>query len=184
MNMVVRLLQWHTPTFVKKWALHDLFVATAAAFGCTAPALNGRSYRECLRLYAQFTQSQVEAMIRDGRDLAAVKERLYANAFQLGQKYARLLRIRNQAAMRVIGRLLYAILDIDFQSNAQGEVVIRRCYFSRFYTGPICQVMSAMDRGLFAGLSDGGQLRFAARITEGSPCCLAHFTLLAAGSMR
>jgi hypothetical protein len=161
----------------KKWALHDLFMATAAAFGCAAPAHQGLSYRECLHLYAQFTQSQVDAVIGDGRDLAAVEQRLYENALQLGEKYARLLHIRSQAEMMVIGRLLYAMLEIDFRSNTQGEVVIRRCYFSQFYTGQICRVMSALDRGLFAGLSQGGQLRFAARITEGSPCCLARFTL-------
>lgn len=177
MNIAVRLLQRYTPTFVKKWALHDLFMATAAAFDCTAPAHRGLPYRQCLRLYAGFTQNQVAAMIGDGRDLAAVEQRLYDNAFQVGKKYARLLHIRSQAEMMVIGRLLYGMLKIDFQSNEQGEVVIRRCYFSQFYTGPICQVMSAIDRGLFAGLSQGGQLRFTTRITEGSPCCLACFIL-------
>lgn len=179
MNIAVRLLQWYTPIFVKKMALHDLFAATVAAFDCTAPSYKRLAYHDCLRLYALFTQSQVEAMIRDGRDLATVEQRLYENAFQLGKKYARLLPIRSQAEMMVIGRLLYDILDIDFQSNAQGEVVIRRCYFSHFYTGPICRIMSAMDRGLFAGLSQGGQLRFTTRITEGSPCCLARFMLQA-----
>jgi hypothetical protein len=177
MNIVVWLLQRTMPTFVKKRALHDLLVATAAAFGCPVPPHQGLSYHACLRLYARFTQSQVEAVIGDGRDLATVERRLYENALRLGEKYARLLHIRNQAEMMVIGRLLYAMLEIDFQSNAQGEVVMRRCYFSQFYSGRICRVMSAMDRGLFAGLSHGGQLRFAARITEGSPCCLARFTL-------
>lgn len=177
MNVAVLLLQHHTPTFVKKRALHDLFVATAAAFGCTAPPQRGLSYREGLRLFAHFTQSQVEAAMRDGRDLAAVEQRLYEHARRLGEKYARLLHIRNQVEMMVIGRLLYAMLEIDFASNPQGDVVIRRCYFSRFYSGPVCRVMSAMDRGLFAGLSQGGQLCFAARITEGSPCCVARFTL-------
>jgi hypothetical protein len=177
MNIVVLLLQRTMPTFVKKRALHDLLLATAAAFGCTVPPHQGLSYRACLRLYAQFTQSQVEAVISGGRDLEAVERRLYENARRLGEKYARLLHIRSQAEMMVIGRLLYAMLEIDFQSDAQGEVVIRRCYFSQFYSGPVCRVMSAMDRGLFAGLSQGGQLRFAARITEGSPCCLARFTL-------
>jgi hypothetical protein len=177
MNIAVKLLQRYMPTFVKKRALHDLFVATAAAFGCTAPPHRGLSYRACLRLYTRFTQSQVEAVIRDGRDLEAVEQRLYQNARRLGEKYARLLYIRSQAEMMVIGRLLYAMLEIDFQSDAQGEIVIHRCYFSQFYSGPVCRVMSAMDRGLFAGLSQGGQLRFTARITEGSPFCLACFTL-------
>ena len=74
-----------------------------------------------------------------------------------------------------IGRVLYRILDIDLQGDARGEVVISRCYFSRFYSGEVCRLMSAMDRGLFAGLSNGGELTFSSRITEGQPCCRAHF---------
>ena len=177
MNIVVWLLQWHTLTFLKRWAVHDLLRATAAAFGCAAPPVQGLAYRDSLQLYAQFTQSQVAAMIRAGDDLTAVEQRLYEHAQQLGQQYARLLHIRNQAEMMVVGRLLYAMLAIDFQSNAAGEVTIRRCYFSDFYTAEVCRVMSAVDRGLFAGLSENGQLRFSARLTEGAPCCLARFVL-------
>jgi hypothetical protein len=75
-----------------------------------------------------------------------------------------------------IGRVLYRILDIDLQGDARGEVVISRCYFSRFYSAEVCRLMSAMDRGLFAGLSNGGELTFSSRITQGQPCCRAHFT--------
>ena len=37
--------------------------------------------------------------------------------------------------------------------------------------------MSAMDRGLLAGLAGGGELAFSQRITEGHPCCRARFAL-------
>ncbi len=80
-----------------------------------------------------------------------------------------------------LGRSLYDILDIDFDGSdsgsGSGEITISRCYFSSFYSPEVCQVMSAMDRGLLAGLAGGGELVFIERITEGQPCCRARFTL-------
>jgi hypothetical protein len=177
MNVLVALLCIHTPDFVKKRALRELFIATAAAFGCNAPPIDKLSYAECLRQFALFTQGEVEALIRNGGDVEAMQDRLCQQACQLGRRYARLLRIRTLEDMKVIGRILYRVLDIDFHSDPCGEVVISRCYFSCFYSSPVCRVMSAVDRGLFAGLSGGGQLVFSSRITEGQPCCMARFAL-------
>ncbi len=99
------------------------------------------------------------------------------NAYQLGQMHGQMLRVRTIEEVMAMGRILYRILGIEFQGNAQGGVVISHCYFSRFYSGQVCRIMSAMDQGLFAGLSGGGQLVFTSRITEGQPCCRARFTL-------
>jgi len=76
----------------------------------------------------------------------------------------------------LLDRALYRLLEIEFQGD-EGGVVISRCYFSPFYSGPICRVMSALDRGLFAGLSGGRQLVFTARITEGQAQCRAHLSV-------
>jgi hypothetical protein len=65
-------------------------------------------------------------------------------------------------------------LDIDFQGDEKGEVLISHCSLSRYYSPDTCRVMSAMDRGLLAGLSGGKQLVFSARITEGQACCRAY----------
>ena len=175
MNLLVTLLQIHTPEYVKKRALIQLFKFTAAAFGCEAPPLARLSSDEGLLQYALFTQSHVEGLIRSARDLETVQHRLYQNAVELGKLHGKRLRIHTVKDTMAIGRVLYRILGIEFQGNAQGEVIIRRCYFSRFYSSQVCQIMSAMDRGLFAGLSNGGQLDFSSRITEGQPCCRAHF---------
>jgi hypothetical protein len=74
-----------------------------------------------------------------------------------------------------LSRFLYGILDIEFHGNRSGEITIGRCYFSDFYSPQACEVMSAMDRGLLAGLAGGGDLVFTERITEGRPCCRARF---------
>lgn len=175
MSILVSALEVYTPEFVKKRAITQLFNATAAAFEAEVPPLAGLDSEECLAEYARFTQALAEQRVREGRDVEAVERRLYENAVEMGRLQRRWLRPDTVQDVMATGRLLYRILDIDLQGDAQGEVVIQRCYFSRFYSGEVCRLMSAMDRGLFAGLSNGGELTFRSRITEGQPCCLAHF---------
>ena len=181
MNPLGRLLQHHTPEIVRREALAQLFRAAAEAFQCDAPPLGGLSSDERLHRFALFTRDQVAGAHGraplPGRDLEAVRERLYRNAYTLGRRTGRLLSVRDVRDTMAVGRVLYRILDIDFQGDARGDVVISHCYFSGFYSGPVCQVMSAMDWGLLAGLAGGGQLVFSTRITEGLPCCRAHFAM-------
>ena len=177
MNRVAVFLETHMPACVRKRALWVLFRATARAFDRPAPSLAGLSADECLHRYAQFTQGQVAELLQDGDDLPAVQERLYRNAYELGRACRRVSRIRTVEDAMALARVLYRLLDIEFQGDEGGDVVISRCYFSRFYSGQVCQVMSAMDRGLLAGLSGGRQLVFFTRITEGQAWCRAHLNV-------
>jgi hypothetical protein len=176
-NRLVVFLETHLPACVRKGALWALFRATARAFDRPIPRLAGLSADECLLRYAQFTQGQVTELLLDGDNLPAVQERLYRNAYELGRACRGVSRIGTVEDAMALGRVLYSILDIEFQGDEGGNVVINRCYFSRFYSGQVCQVMSAVDRGLFAGLSDGRQLVFSARITEGEARCRAHLNV-------
>jgi hypothetical protein len=171
------LLQRYTPEVVRQAALAQLLGAAAEAFECDIPPLGGLSSAERLRRFALFTQGHVEELLREGRDLEAVQSRLYHNTYELGRRVGTLLGIRSVRDTMAVSRVLYRILDIEFQGNAGGDVLISRCYFSGFYSAQVCQVMSAMDQGLLAGLSGGGRLVFASRITEGQSCCQASFTL-------
>ena len=171
------LLGIYTPAFVRQRALRALFQCTAAALEVVPPALGRLSADALLRQYAQFTSGRVADLIEGGHDIPAVQQRLHQGAVALGQRWGSAFRIRNMEDMRRVGRVLYRMLGIDFQCDPQGAVVISRCFFSDAYSAQVCQVMSAMDRGLFAGLSGGGQLEFSGRITEGQPCCRARFTL-------
>ena len=174
--LLSRLLN-HQPALVKRQALVQLFRATAAAFQTDMPRLSGLSREQCLLAYARFTADQVEEALRQGGDLSELQERLYRNAYRLGRMPGWLLRVQDVDEVMALGRLLYGILDIDFAGSDNGEITICRCYFSSFYSPEACQVMSAMDRGLLAGLAGGGDLVFSQRITEGQPCCRARFTL-------
>jgi hypothetical protein len=176
MNLLVSALEIYTPNIVKKRALTQLFNHTAASFEVKVPPLAGLDLEECLAEYARFAQTHAEQRLRDGREVKVVAQRLYQNAVEMSQPYGRLLRLGTVADVMAIGRVLYRILNIDLQGDARGEVVINRCYFSHFYSARVCRLMSAMDRGLFAGLSNGGELSFSSRITEGQPCCRARFS--------
>lgn len=162
------------PACTRKAALWALLRSTAPAFGCPAPPIAALSADECLLRYAQFTKSRAEELLRDGGDLEAVQERLYRRARALGRLCRWVSRAQTMQEAMDLGRTLYRMLDIELQGDEGGGVVISRCSFSRFYSGQVCQVMSAMDRGLFAGLSGDKQLVFSARITEGQTCCRAH----------
>jgi hypothetical protein len=174
-NLLIALLAIHTPQYVKKRALADLFRFTAAAFESDVPPMAGLVSDECLLQYALFTQDHTERLVRDGHDVEYVQHRLYQSAYELGEMQRARFRIRTVKDVMAMGRVLYRTLGIEFQGDTRGEIVINRCYFSHFYSSQSCQIMSAMDRGLFAGMSNGGQLCFSERITEGRPHCRAHF---------
>lgn len=167
----------HTPSIIKRQALLQLFHATAAAFCSDMPRLSGLSHEQILRQYARFTTLQAEQALRSGAGLPALQERLYRNAYRLGRTPGRWLGVRTIEDVMALGRFLYNLLDIELQGSSSGEITISRCYFSSFYSAPVCRVMSALDCGLLAGLAGSGELVFYHRLTEGHDCCRARFTL-------
>jgi hypothetical protein len=175
MDPVASVLQHYTPGFIRKMALTQLFKFTAAAFEVNVPKLAGLSSDECLARYARFAATQADQRLQDGREIETLEKRLYENAVEMGKQQRLWFRPRSMQEMMAVGRVLYRMLQIDFQGDAHGDVVIASCYFSGFYSCEVCRLMSSMDQGLFAGLSNGGQLAFTARITEGRPCCRGYF---------
>ena len=83
--------------------------------------------------------------------------------------------------LRTAMRLLYRAIGINAKFDMEGNVTISACYFSSFYSGRICRLISALDAGVAAGLSGGGRLVFSQRMTEGHDCCLARLELEIAG---
>jgi hypothetical protein len=161
------------PEAIRRAVLVEIFKATAAALETNVPRTQGLSYDALLLRYALFTRREVERATREGRDLAAIQDRLYTSAYRLGRTLRRFLCLGNMEKVMACGRVLYRGLGIDLEGDAEGRITIRRCYFSRLYSADTCRVIEALDQGLFAGLSDGGQLVFTARITEGEATCKA-----------
>jgi len=174
MNLLLALAQIYVPPFIKKARLYELFDATAEAFQCQAPAYRGLSFNDCLEKYAFFTRDKAQEAIRQGDELE-VKQRLYRNARRLALNIKKSYHIDGMADTMKMIRMTYKILKIDFSGNCDGEVIIRRCFFSSFYSSQVCQLISSLDEGLIEGLS-GGTFRFSQRITEGKECCRARLS--------
>jgi hypothetical protein len=173
MKLFLKLFSLHLPSSVKRNKLEDLFRLAADAFQTEIPEIQGLSYPEALERFATFTRDEAGKAIHSGDDLTALKGRLFTNAMELGENLRKKYRIKTVSDAMVMSRILYRILGIDFQGNKQGDVVIRRCFFSSFYSPQICEVISSLDEGVAAGLSDGGKFSFDQRMTEGEACCKA-----------
>jgi len=141
-----------------------------------------------LREYAKYTKEQAELLLEKGQYLEEVKGRLYQNAFRFGKKLRKNLCINTwEEAVEALA-MLYRHIGIDFRFDGRftdasrldckGKITVRSCFFSSYYTGGICRIISSLDEGLAAGLSDGGRLCFQHRITEGESCCIGSLVRL------
>jgi hypothetical protein len=131
------------------------------------------SFDEYLRAYALFTREQAEKALRDGRDIRALKTQLYRNAYPLGGRLREIFGVDTMEEVIQLGQILYQAIGVEVQGDPQGNVTVNRCYFSQFYSAPVCDLISALDDGVFSGLSGGGRLEFSERLTDGRTCCKA-----------
>jgi hypothetical protein len=175
MNFPLAIVELYCPSPLKKRALRDLFAATARAFGVEPPPTDRLSWQHLLQAYARFTREEAERLWAENRDQEAVERRLFENARELGTDMRRRFRVRSREEFIRLSRALYGMLDISFGLRADGEVIIKYCAFSRFYTGRVCRLISALDAGVCAGLSGGGKLEFSQRLTDGHGFCRGRF---------
>jgi hypothetical protein len=175
MSMLLRLGQLCLPPSVRRKRLRQLFALTADAFESSAPPVEGISLDEMLERYARFTREEAEKAIGRPEVREKVRERLYNNAFALGCELRRKFRIRTLRDALQMGRIISTVLNIDFREGGAGGIVIRRCFFSSYYSAEVCALISALDEGIMAGLTSGLKLQFIERITDGRECCMARF---------
>ena len=173
MSILVKILPHNLPAFVRIEILAELYEATADAFECPAPAHDHLSYEECLRAYALFSRERAEKALQAGREILAIKTQLYQNAYSLGVKLRKWFGVGTMEEVMELGQILYRAIGVEIQGDAQGDVTVKRCYYSQFYSVPVCALMSGLDDGVFSGLSGGGRLAFSERLTEGRECCRA-----------
>lgn len=174
--MLLKIMQLYIPQFIKKKKLKELFCLTADAFQSEMPDLRGLSFAECLSKYALFTKEQAESYLQSGRPLEEIKHQLYQNSCIFGQSLRKSLYIVTWEEAVTVLKIIYKLMGIEFQCDMQGEIIIRQCFFSKYYSSEVCSLISSLDEGLAAGLSGGGRLCFDQRITEGSNCCKGYFT--------
>lgn len=173
MKIALAMLGLYVPVPVRKRVLRELFVATARAFGVEPPPTRGLSTRRLLQAYALFTKEESEKVWAESRDESSVERRLFKSASELGARLRRKFGVRSRKDVIRLSRVVYKILGISFEGLTDGQVIISDCYFSRFYTGRVCRLISALDEGAAAGISGGGKLEFMQRITDGHGSCRA-----------
>ncbi len=173
MNLLLHLAQLYLPSFIRKKKLKELFELTAEAFQSEPPSIRGLKFEESLIRYARFSAEKAEEALKQPEGIIPLKARLYQNAFRMGETLRKSLGIRTRSDVILASGILYRILKIECTVDLSGEVTIKRCFFSRYYTPQVCEILSSLDEGVLAGLSGGGKLIFRDRITEGKPCCRA-----------
>lgn len=151
-----------------------LFAGTAEAFGCTVPPSKAHGVKDLLTEYALFTKNHADLALNDSKNSEALEHRLFETAHMLGTRYRFLLGVHNFRDAMAAARLIYGELGIEFFGGPDGEVKICRCAFAEVYTSRVCFFISALDKGLLAGLTNGGVLTFRRRMTEGATACRAH----------
>ncbi len=152
-----------------------LMKITAKAFNTPAPSVKGQNEKQLLASYARFTAEEAKRALSEGRDMQNVHEALYAEAYTLGNRMRKLLRLKSKQDVWQLLKVLYQNIGIDLRGQLPGKLQIARCYFSQVYSPEICSMISFFDWGIFAGLCNGGHLTFTRRITEGAPSCHAMF---------
>jgi len=172
-NARLLLLRLHIPVSVRRTILMELIAATARAFERPSPETAGLSVSELLIRAAGFSRRCAEEAMRAGIGLERIEQRLFSEAFVLGSRARDRLGVAQAAEGLAAARVVYRAIGIDFRPNRTGEVVVTRCVFARVYGPDVCRLMSSMDSGLIAGLTNAGGLRFTERITEGASACRA-----------
>jgi hypothetical protein len=171
MGLLLAVSRLYIHAIVRKRKLEMLFKATADAFQTTPPNARGIAFSDYLRLYAQFTREQADKTIRQGKQ-RETQLRLFQNALSIGQQLKIDFKVSDMDVMRM-GTLIYKILNIDFKGEPGGNIKVKRCFFSSYYSNQVCRLISSLDEGLLVGLAGGGKLSFSRRITEGDECCQA-----------
>jgi hypothetical protein len=171
------LAEQYIPVFIKKRELKKLFLLAESAFERKAPSLEGLPFNDCLTEFALFTKTSVDQVRNRGEELSAVQARLFQQAYEYGKLWRKRLGIASMKEAMRGGRILYRVIGIDFQGTDMGVIVISKCLFSKYYSPGACEIISSLDAGMMAGLSDSEHLSFSQRITEGFDSCKANMIM-------
>jgi len=170
MNLRLKILKFWIPSYVKKERLKQLFRLTADAFGCETELRDNFPYSKLLKSYAVFVQDQSRIACMELRDICSIKQKLYQNAYKTGLEFRKSLNIHGVSEVMEFSRIFYRLLGINFSGQKSGEFVIDKCFFANHFSPETCSLISSLDEGIAAGLSDG-KLIFSQRKTEVKDCC-------------
>jgi hypothetical protein len=176
MNMRLALLRIWIPAALKRARLRDLARVSAQAFGVEPPDLEGVEFAEALERFAVFLKTRAEETLERVDGIGRTGDALEEGTCAFGEGLRRELGVRTGAEAYEALAILYRTLGIAWRTDEEGRVTVSRCFFAGRFTPPVCAFVSALDRGLVRGLTQGGELVFTERLTEGAPACRARIT--------
>ena len=149
-----------------------------------ADAAPGRTVERRRASMAAAQNGRVRALVAAlGRKEAvrAGREAMFPVGVELGKEARKRLGVGLGAEdLEVAATALYRALGIDFtlEKHADGTMMMRvhRCALRGYYTDDACEILSAADEGVVAGLNPKYSMRFEQRMTGGSVECLARIT--------
>lgn len=191
MGLRLQLLYWWTPNYVIKKELANLSEQTTIALQnlltTYAPHQKEPNNQSPLpnnaqALRAAMAQTQMEmvealtAAVGHDKAVALGREALFAVGVELGKQTRRKLGVgENPSDLVKASKILYRILGIDFhiewQDQTNAVAVIERCALSEQYSKLTCEVLSATDEGVIAGLQPNVTMKFTQYITGGCQNC-------------
>jgi hypothetical protein len=177
MSLRLWILERYLPSPIRRQMLHQLLRTTADALGVPTPAMPDAAGPAFVPAFAQFTRTATENLPAGSPQADAARRRLYDGARVIGRTVRRRAGIRTSEEAVSALRLIYRAIGIDLHADlATRQVTVRRCEFSRHYTPAVCHFVSALDAGLFHGISDRWSVAFDDRITDGAVVCRGRFT--------
>ena len=122
----------------------------------------------------------VEALGRD-RAVEAGREALFPVGKRLGEEARSELSVGDGPDdLERAARILYRALGIDFTLERPGGgtmvMKVHRCALAAGYSAEACEILSAADEGVVAGLNPRYAMRFEERMTSGRAECRARIT--------
>jgi hypothetical protein len=137
------------------------------------PGDPGRFRAEMSRKHAQLV-NELSSMKGD-EGIAQVKEELFATGARLGAEVRNQLKLSDEPEQLIAAaKLLYRILDIDFDVDADGKGMrVSRCSLADNYGPFVCGVISRMDEGVVHGLNPRASMRFSRRNCPEATMCQA-----------
>jgi hypothetical protein len=193
MGLRLRFLYWWTPNFVIKRELANLSNQTTVALQKLLTtytpqqktfdnqSLSSKGVKEQRAAMARTHTRMVEALTAAiGHDKAVMlgREALFAVGLELGRQTRSKLGVGESPADLIkTSKILYRILGIDFhiewQDQSNAVAVIERCALAEQYSKLTCEVLSATDEGVIAGLQPNVKMKFQEYITGGCANCRA-----------
>jgi|WetSurMetagenome_2_1015567.scaffolds.fasta_scaffold05552_2 hypothetical protein len=178
MNLKLFFSRIHLPASYKRAGIAELAAATGRAFGVPPPPFPASASVETMLMdYAEFTATHAARMLCGASPVDGIRRKLFDNAHCIGTRLREELGVKDFHDFCVAARTVYRVLGIDLRCGHDGEIRVTRCFFGRYYTPEICDLMSALDSGLVAGLSGGKGISFGERITENRRFCAAKVLL-------